>query len=364
MEAWGLALNHPLLTCIFPVALVPTCKKDHELGESTHTVAVVAKVIFEKYHSMGLHKKIGPLSTANSDGASQFRKGMGTVLSQDLPRKVRDVYKNCLLFNTVGSPWGIVIACDLDHLRKRTRERIKTALGIKVSSFTFTKADLAKYMAMSSILSDDAEAERLFNPEDAMDVCEMVKCLDVVGRLSDVPFISFPKEWQQSTGNRVVYQELRLLGHVMRLMCTLIIGHEGYASDDGKNLSVSEYLERCSRLSFLLFFLFRRNRTKFLANQNYRNWQDTMKNMFTTVSLGKANGVKRFYFFLNTNKRIENLFGILQSMIRGNMNFDCLDMRDRLGDSVLIQWIYSEHPEWDRSARRLTNTMDRKNTRS
>ena len=55
--------------------------QDHELGQSTRTVAVVAKVIFEKYHSMGLHKKIGPLSTANSDGASQFRKGMGTVLS-------------------------------------------------------------------------------------------------------------------------------------------------------------------------------------------------------------------------------------------------------------------------------------------
>ena len=46
------------------------------------------------------------------------------------------------------------------------------------------------------------------------------------------------------------------------------------------------------------------------------------------------------------------------------MNFECLDLRDRLGNAVLIQWIYTEYPEWDESSRRLTNTMDRKNTRS
>ena len=49
--------------------------------------------------------------------------------------------------------------------------------------------------------------------------------------------------------------------------------------------------------------------------------------------------IKDFYFFLNSNKRIEQLFGILRSMIGGNMNFDCLDLRDRLADGVLVQWI-------------------------
>ena len=51
-------------------------------------------------------------------------------------------------------------------------------------------------------------------------------------------------------------------------------------------------------------------------------------------------------------------------MIRGNMNFDCLDVQDRLGDSVMVQWIYAEHPEWDRAPRKLTNSVDRKNTHS
>ena len=51
-------------------------------------------------------------------------------------------------------------------------------------------------------------------------------------------------------------------------------------------------------------------------------------------------------------------------MINGHLNFNCLDLRDRLADATLVQWIYSQHPEWDRSSRKLNNTVDRKNTRS
>ena len=46
------------------------------------------------------------------------------------------------------------------------------------------------------------------------------------------------------------------------------------------------------------------------------------------------------------------------------MNFYYLDLRDRLADAVLVQGIYSQHPVWDKSSSKLTNTVDRKNTRS
>ena len=75
-------------------------------------------------------------------------------------------------------------------------------------------------------------------------------------------------------------------------------------------------------------------------------------------------GIKDFFFFLNTNKRLEQLFGIGRSTRGGNLNFDCLDLRDRLADAVLIQWIYSKHPEWDKTSRRLNNSIDRKNVHS
>ena len=323
------------------------------------------QLIYDKYHDIGLHEKIGPLSTANSDGASQFRKGMGQVLDQQLPLNIKVKYASkCSLFNVVGGELGMTIACDLDHLGKRFRARIKTAIGINVGKVTFAKTDLAQLLACSGLVTDSSKVERLFNPEDLMDVSEMVQCLDVIGKLGEVPLLNFPRVWRLAPGNRQVYDEVRILGSVTRAMCALIIGHEGSAAEEGEHLSVSDYLVVCSRLAHLLFFLFRRNKTAFCAAQNYRNWQDTIKNIFVNVSLAKKHGMKHFWFFLNTNKRLEQLFGILCSLRRGMLNFDCLDLRDRIGDAGLIQWIYSEYPQWDQSSRRLTNSMDRKNTRS
>ena len=212
---------------------------------------------------------------------------------------------------------------------------------------------MAFLLGACQVLTDAKEAEQFFDPEDQMDVAEMVKCLDVVGKLSEVHEQRFPQAWRSSAGNMMKFQELKVLGYVARLTSTLIIGHVGGAEEDGTHLSVSEYLERCSRLSHMLFFLFRKNKTDFCAAQNYRNWQDTVKNMFVNVALAQEHGITNFYFFLNSNNKIEQLFGISRSTRRGNLNFDCLDRRDKRGDAVLMQWIYSEHPEWDRSARRL-----------
>ena len=212
------------------------------------------------------------------------------------------------------------------------------------------------------ILTNPQEAERLFNPKDLVDIADMVKCLDYVSKLSDVHWHAFSQVGRTVASNRTKYQAFKVLGHVARLMCLLIIGHEGGAEEDSHHLSVSEYLEQCSRLSHMLFFLFRCNKTGFRAAQNYRNWQDTVKNMFVTVALAKEHGIKDFYCSLNTNKQLKQLFGIVRSMMRGHLNFNCLDLCDCIGDAVLIQWIYSEHPEWDRTDRRVPNTVDRTNT--
>ena len=133
------------------------------------------------------------------------------------------------------------------------------------------KTDLSQYMGLLDILSNAEDARRLFDPEDNMDVAEMVKCLDAVGKLSEMDILHFPNDWQNDVAKKAIFWEMRLLGHVARLMCTLIIGHEGRALEDGEHLSVSEYLTRCSRLLHLIFFLFRQNKTKFWAAQNYRN---------------------------------------------------------------------------------------------
>ena len=97
----------------------------------------------------------------------------------------------------------MTIGCDLDHLGKRFRARIKTAKGILIGRITFTKTELAFLLGACQVLTDAKEAERLFDPEDQMDVAEMVKCLDVVAKLSEVHEQRFPQAWRSSAGNMV-----------------------------------------------------------------------------------------------------------------------------------------------------------------
>ena len=88
------------------------------------------------------------MSTYNSDGAPQFRKGVGKVLSKDLPPKIRSIYiapdgsHRCPLMNLVGGSHGTTASCDIDHLAKRFRARIKCLIGIMIAIIQFTKSDI------------------------------------------------------------------------------------------------------------------------------------------------------------------------------------------------------------------------------
>ena len=133
-----MGLNHGTSTGLIPVCLSPTCMKDDVTDESTSTLREIYQTIENKYIRMGLHTK-WPLSMVNSNGAEQFKKGIGQVLNKDLPKDVCNVYISstdqkqlCPLFNLVQSKEDAVPAFDLDHLGKRFRAKIKSSLGITV----------------------------------------------------------------------------------------------------------------------------------------------------------------------------------------------------------------------------------------
>ena len=86
--------------------------------------------------------------------------------------------------------------------------------------------------------------------------------------------------------------------------------------------------------------------------------------MFVCVTLSKHEGIFDLIWFLNTTKRLEQLFGILRSMEGGNLNFDCLGLQQRVGEAATISQIYGCHPEWDSPPRKLTLSSDCKNCHS
>ena len=129
-------------------------------------------------------------------------------------------------------------------------------------------------------------------------------------------------------------------------------------------LALSTAHPKASKFSFLLFFLFRKHKTDYIPAQHYRNCQDTVKNMYIAVAIAIHEGVVHYIFFHNSTKRLEQLFGILRSMIGGDLNFDCVGLQQRLGTASQIAQIYARHPEWNPPARKLTDSFDRKNVHS
>ena len=233
-------VNDKDFTSLVPVALVPTCKKDHKVGESTQTVKEITQTIYDAYHKLNMHNTIGPLSI-NSDGAGQFRKGMGQILGARIPSDIGEIcLEGCPLFNIVGGEFGMTISCDIDHLGKRFRARVKTACGVLVGVVALTRTDLAQLLAYSLVITNVSAAERLFDPEDNMDVSKMVQCLDAIGRLADVPWLNFPPVWRNATGNCTIYYGMKIIGSVTSAMCAMITGCEGRADEEGDHISGSE----------------------------------------------------------------------------------------------------------------------------
>jgi hypothetical protein len=147
-------------THIISLAVSPTCRKDQILRESTNSIQWILDAVMEAYHDNDGPTKIGPIVTLASDGASHFRLASATLMSQRLPQEIIEVYGGCKLFNVSGGRYGCTTSCDWDHLGKRSRERLKSVIGIKIGTST-------------GIFSTPEEAELLLNPADAMDVYEM-----------------------------------------------------------------------------------------------------------------------------------------------------------------------------------------------
>ena len=354
-------------TSIIPVAVSPTCKKDAILNESTHSIQWILDVIIKIYKEYDGPKKIGPIMTLVSDGAAHFSLASGGLLDGILPSYICEVYSDCKLFNLAGGADGCTRGADLDHLGKRSRERIKSGKGVSFGMFTFEKHALTIYGCFAGIFQSENEAETILNPKDAMDVVIMVLGLQAVARFSRIPWNLYKEVFRNDASNFEIFRELRLLGHIFHCMAVLIIGHEGaYKDNDPKepHLSLSELLTFASILSHLLFVCHRRRRTNFLPNQNYRNWQDQIKSMFVSVTMHKHHGVINYHWFLDSSKRLEQYFGILRSMRGGDLNFNVQGLKERMIDATGIARVYASHPEWDTLSRKLHSSHDRKNVRS
>lgn len=79
-----------------------------------------------------------------------------------------------------------------------------------------------------------------------------------------------------------------------------------------------------------------------------------IKNIIFCVAKAKVdNPDGEFYIILLGTDRLEELFGILRTMVGNDTNLDILQLASRISGTTEVSNILAKYPQWDRAPRRL-----------
>ena len=120
------------------------------------------------------------------------------------------------------------------------------------------------------------------------------------------------------------------------------------------NLSLSEQLEHLSATAHLALALYKLARTEFIPKNLYIDLMIMIKNIFFCVAKAKVDDPNsEFFLILQGTDRLEELFGIIRTMVGNDANLDVLQLVSRLAGTTEVSNILAKYPHWDRSPRRL-----------
>ncbi|KAJ7181372.1 hypothetical protein C8R43DRAFT_1101284 [Mycena crocata] len=225
---------------------------------------------------------------------------------------------------------------DPKHVDKRLRNVIIRPRGIRVVGIDLKPAMIRTHLQSVGHTADHIRAS--FNPEDKQDVGLAFRLLKDIWSLPPCapgtsPGISAARDAQRILG--------KLLYHfVSPYICV--------------DFSLSEQLEHLSAAAHLALALFRKDGKHFMASLLYTDIMIIIKNVFFCVAKAKVDDpLGKFWIILLGTDRLEELFGILRTMIGNDTNCDMLQILDRLRGTTEVSTILTKYPHWDRTPRRL-----------
>ena len=120
------------------------------------------------------------------------------------------------------------------------------------------------------------------------------------------------------------------------------------------DLSLSEQIEHLSAAAHLAIILYRLEGKDFIPTNLYIDLMIMIKNILFCVAKGKIdNPDGEFWIILLGTDRLEELFGILRTMVGNDANLDILQLVSRLSGTTEVANILAKYPQWDCSPRRL-----------
>ncbi|KAF8962782.1 hypothetical protein BDZ97DRAFT_2020851, partial [Flammula alnicola] len=316
-----------------PVLISGDCKR--ETGEEH---AEIIQTVLSAVNSTQEKTKLRVVSLA-SDG--ETRRGSAFILhtfkrqlSMESPLYV---YLACLVFLNlhVGDD---DLTCDKDwkHVFKRFRNLLLRLRGVVINGFRITPDILRDHFRSCGLSADHIRS--LFNPDDQQDV---KMAFDMLKDIWTLPRIST----SSNPGFLAATEALWILGKFLYHMVF------PYLCVD---LSLSEQIEHLSAAAHLAMALYSQEGKDFIPTNLYIDLMIMIKNaIFCTAKAKVDNPDGEMFIILLGTDRLEELFGILRTMVGNDANLDILQLASRLAGTTEISNILAKYPHWDRAPRRL-----------
>ena len=225
---------------------------------------------------------------------------------------------------------------DWKHVIKRARNLSLRACGIVVNGFRITP-DIIKEHLRSEAFSAD-HIHTLFNPNDQQDV---KAAFDMLKDIWTLPRETSNKRPGFSAAREALWTLGKFFYHlVFPYLCV--------------DLSLSEQLEHLSAAAHLALTLYKNGGKTFLPTELFIDVMLMIKNTYFCVAKVMADNPDGCcWIILLGTDRLEELFGILRTMVGTDTNLDFDQLVSRLGMTTEVSNILAKYPQWDKSPRRL-----------
>lgn len=337
VAALGVLSENPRDYSAHPIMFSGTCKK--ETGEEhACIIGTILKATEKLKNRNGMTYRTVCVA---SDGEAKRGDALVILTMHSMLSPNSPIYSQLsplVFMNQLVGQDDITADKDFKHIFKRQRNLMMRNKGIAIQGFCVIPPILRLHLESNGVPSYHLRA--LLNPNDRQDVVLGYSLLKEIWSLPKAPEGSSPSFVHARDALRLYGQFAHHL--VIPYICI--------------DLNLDEQLIHLSTAAHLALFLYRDNmaRTKFMPAQSYIDIMLMIKNVYFCVAKAKVdNPSGKFYIILLGTDRIEVFFGLIRTAVGTDMNVDMIQLGSRASGLTEVAIILAEHPEWDRSPRRL-----------
>ncbi|KAJ7183864.1 hypothetical protein C8R46DRAFT_1186739 [Mycena filopes] len=334
VAAVGIMSEDTRLYAARPILISSDCKRESGLEHARNVLTPVLRALESK-------KDVTRMRTICLASDGETRRGTTFMIKtwkHKLP-PTSDIYEllhGLKFMNLMVGEDDLTGDKDKKHADKRLRNGFLRERGIRIIGIDLTPNIMRTHLQSVGHTADHLRS--IFNPEDKQDVRLAFEMLKDIWSLPPCPPGTSP-------GFAAAREALRTLGKFLFHFVSPYICVD---------YSLSEQLEHLSAAAHLALALFHRDGKHFMASLLYTDIIIIIKNVFFCVAKTKVDDpLGKFWLILLGTDRLEQLFGILRTMVGNDANCDVLQVLDRLRGTIEVSTIMAKHPAWDRAPRRL-----------